>query len=53
MKEIMAKESSDSEQGVPSFEYNPAPDRQLSYLDTHGHLTIWLTCCWKILQVER
>ncbi len=28
MKEIMAKESSDSEQGVPSFEYNPAPYRQ-------------------------
>ena len=28
MKEIMAKESSESEQGVPSFEYNPAPDRQ-------------------------
>ena len=28
MKEIMAKESSDSEQGVPLFEYNPAPYRQ-------------------------
>ena len=28
MKEIMAKESSESEQGVPSFEYNPAPDLQ-------------------------
>jgi hypothetical protein len=28
MKEIMAKESSESEQGVPSFEYNPVPDRQ-------------------------
>ena len=28
MKEIMAKESSDSEQGVASFEYNPALYRQ-------------------------
>ncbi|MYA56940.1 three-Cys-motif partner protein TcmP [Candidatus Poribacteria bacterium] len=28
MKEIMAKESTNSEQGVPSFEYNPASQRQ-------------------------
>lgn len=29
MKEIMAEESTDSEQGVPSFEYNPwATDQQ-------------------------
>ena len=28
MKEIMAKESSDSQQGVPTFEYNPANERQ-------------------------
>ncbi len=28
MKEIMAKESSSSEQGVASFEYNPAGERQ-------------------------
>ena len=29
MKDIMAKESSDSEQGVPSFEYTPATEKQL------------------------
>ena len=29
MKEIMAKESSDQAQGVPSFEYNPATSQQL------------------------
>lgn len=28
MKDIMAKESTDLEQGVPSFEYNPASQRQ-------------------------
>ena len=28
MKDIMAKESSSSEQGVPTFEYNPATARQ-------------------------
>ena len=28
MKEIMAKESSSTEQGVPSFEFNPATERQ-------------------------
>ena len=28
MKEIMAKESSSSEQGVPAFEYNPATKNQ-------------------------
>ena len=28
MKEVMAKESSSSKQGVPSFEYNPATPRQ-------------------------
>ena len=28
MKEIMAKESSDTEQGVPSFEYNPSHSTQ-------------------------
>jgi hypothetical protein len=28
MKDIMAKESTDLEQGVPSFEYNPASRRQ-------------------------
>jgi len=28
MKEIMAKESTDSGQGVPSFEYNPATRQQ-------------------------
>lgn len=28
MKEIMAKESSATKQGVPSFEYNPADERQ-------------------------
>ena len=33
MKAIMAKESSSSEQGVPSFDYNPAPpDRQMKLL---------------------
>lgn len=33
MKEIMARESSTAPQGVPSFEYNPAPDDpQLSLL---------------------
>ena len=29
MKDIMAQESSDSEQGVPSFEYTPATEKQL------------------------
>ena len=29
MKEIMAKESSSKEQGVSSFEYNPADERQI------------------------
>ncbi len=29
MKDIMAKESTDSEQGVPSFEYTPATEKQL------------------------
>lgn len=29
MKEIMAKESSDTDQGVPSFEYNTATEKQL------------------------
>ena len=28
MKEVMAKESSSTEQGVPTFEYNPADRRQ-------------------------
>ena len=28
MKDIMAKESSENEQGVPSFEYSPASERQ-------------------------
>jgi len=32
MKEIMAKESSYAEQGVPSFEYNPNADSQSSLL---------------------
>jgi three-Cys-motif partner protein len=32
MKEIMAKESSYHEQGVPSFEYNPSMDSQTSLL---------------------
>ncbi|HLO84988.1 MAG TPA: three-Cys-motif partner protein TcmP [Nostocaceae cyanobacterium] len=33
MKEIMGKLSSDSEQGVPSFEYSPAKSKQLSLFD--------------------
>jgi len=32
MKEVMARYSSSSQQGVPSFEYNPVDDRQLRLL---------------------
>jgi len=38
MKEIMAKESSSSEQGVASYEYNPAKARCLPLFDTEHPL---------------
>ena len=38
MKDIMAKASSSAEQGVPSFEYNPSPYKQLSLFDDYQPL---------------